>query len=173
MPSGVYIRTQKHRDILSQAQKRIGNKPPSPWRNKYNTGRKPSKETKDKMSKTHLKIDKPRVRKPKGNKAHNWKGGITPLRNKIWESVPYREWRQSILQRNNFTCQECGKRGGNLEVHHIKTFKSLLSEALEFSPLLSPYDAVLIYTPFWELDNGITLCVPCHNKTKRNNRYKN
>lgn len=57
------------------------------------------------------------------------------------------DWRKSVFERDNYTCQECGKRGGLLEAHHIKPFAYFPE---------SRYD----------LNNGKTLCLECHNKTK-------
>jgi 5-methylcytosine-specific restriction endonuclease McrA len=61
------------------------------------------------------------------------------------------EWRKSVFERDNHTCQECGKRGGYLEAHHVKPFA--------FFPELR-----------YELSNGQTMCRPCHNKTKTDYR---
>lgn len=60
----------------------------------------------------------------------------------------YQQWRNNIFERDNYTCQKCGKYGGELNAHHKKPFK-------QFPELR------------YELDNGITLCVKCH-KEKRN-----
>ena len=57
-----------------------------------------------------------------------------------------RDWRMAVFQRDNFTCQHCGARGGRLNAHHIKPFKA--------HPELRH-----------DLANGQTLCVPCHKKT--------
>ena len=32
----------------------------------------------------------------------------------------YKLWRLSVLERDDFTCQECKERGGRLNAHHIK-----------------------------------------------------
>ena len=50
---------------------------------------------------------------------------------------------RSVLQRDDYTCQICGKRGGNLAAHHINGFN---------------WDAENRFNP----DNGITLCESCH-----------
>lgn len=81
----------------------------------------------------------------RGKKSHLWKGGVTPLNKKIRTSFEYREWRRLVFKRDNFTCMNCGKRGGNLEAHHIKSFSK--HKELRF-----------------EINNGQTLCVECHKK---------
>lgn len=56
-------------------------------------------------------------------------------------------WRISVFERDNYTCQICGIRGVYLEADHIKPFA---------------YFPELRLT----LENGRTLCRPCHNTTK-------
>jgi hypothetical protein len=80
------------------------------------------------------------ARKGSGNPA--WKGGLTPLRTKIWHSKEYQTWRKAVFERDNYTCQICGRRGGILNADHIKRFAE-----------------------YPELTNGRTLCLSCHRKT--------
>jgi len=99
-----------------------------------------------------------------------WKGDkcISPMRKRIWQSIKYQQWRQDIFIRDNFICQKCNQKGGDLEVHHHKkSFKNLLKEVKKYLPLLSLYEGAMIYSPLWDIKNGITLCKKCHNKTKR------
>lgn len=81
-----------------------------------------------------------------GENNHKWKGGITPINTKIRNSTEYRDWRIAVFERDNYTCQECGSRGVTLNADHIKPFA---------------------YYPELRLciDNGRTLCVPCHKET--------
>lgn len=55
----------------------------------------------------------------------------------------YSEWRTSVFERDDYTCQMCGERGGYLECHHILPFRD--------------YPDFVI-----NIDNGITLCRDCH-----------
>jgi len=100
------------------------------------------------------------VRKKLSDAHLNGELPITPLRFRIRNSFEYRLWRSDVFKRDDFTCQECGKRGGNLHAHHKKTFSLILElnnvrnfkEALECSEL-------------WDINNGKTLCEKCHKLT--------
>lgn len=86
-----------------------------------------------------------------GEKNNNWKGGITIERQRIMNSMEYKNWRTSVFERDNYVCQECGDRSGNgytvvLNADHIKPFA--------YFPKLR-----------FDLNNGQTLCVPCHKET--------
>jgi hypothetical protein len=113
----------------------------------------PSNITRIKMSMAQQKID-----------ASCWRGFITPIRYRIEGSLQYSQWRQSVFLRDNFTCQDCKERGGHLHAHHKKPFSVLLKEAQEYLPLLNLYDASMMYSPLWDIFNGITLCKKCHKK---------
>jgi 5-methylcytosine-specific restriction endonuclease McrA len=76
----------------------------------------------------------------------NSRGGITPINKLIRTSFAYLNWRKSVFERDNYTCQMCGNRGGKLNADHIKPFSIYLD--LRF-----------------DLDNGRTLCVDCHKTT--------
>lgn len=82
----------------------------------------------------------------KGENSPNWQGGKTEKNKAIRASLEYRLWRETVFTRDNYTCIWCKQRGGKLQADHIKPFA--LFPALRFS-----------------IDNGRTLCVPCHKKT--------
>ena len=81
-----------------------------------------------------------------GEKSYSWKGGITPQSRRERNSDRYKEWRTTVLRRDNYTCQLCGIRGGKLQADHILAWST--HPELRF-----------------ELSNGRTLCVPCHKAT--------
>ena len=103
---------------LSEIMKRIGNKPPA----------------------NHLVL--------RGKKHPNWKGGKTPSRQKEYGSPEYRKFVCSVLKRDNYTCQKCGRKNGKGElvlfhVHHIASYGE--------KPELR-----------YDISNGITFCRECH-----------
>lgn len=87
----------------------------------------------------------------RGRDHYNWKGGITPINEKIRKSFEYRSWRESVFKRDNYTCQKCGIRSGSgkkvtLNADHIRPFSLCPELRLEVS-------------------NGRTLCKNCHRQT--------
>jgi hypothetical protein len=145
-----------------------------PWNKGISTGIKPwlgkkrSLETIEKFRKSHMgkKHSLEECKKisiaNRGEKHYNWKGGITQLDKRIRKINIYCQWRTKIFERDNYTCQECGKRNCYLEAHHIKQFALLLKE---FN--IHSIETAENCKELWELDNGKTLCVACHNLTKR------
>lgn len=141
--------------------------PQKPW-----LGKKMSEETKRKMSlskighkhsfETKLKTS---ISK-RGEKCYAWKDGITPLTKKIRFSYMYQIWRSNIFQRDNWTCQTCRQRGGNLVVHHIKLFSTILKE-YKIKTLEDAFGCLAL----WDINNAITLCENCHNLTKKGRIY--
>jgi ribosomal protein L34E len=88
--------------------------------------------------------------KLRSNENHwNWKGGISKERDVIKATEQYKEWRNKVFQRDNYTCQCCGNnQSNNLEAHHILNFSEYID--LRFN-----------------INNGITLCKDCHNPNKK------
>lgn len=81
-----------------------------------------------------------------GDKNNRWRGGITEESSKIRNSKEYKKWRESVFNRDEYTCQDCGKIGGYLHAHHIVPFFLSIEKRLDIS-------------------NGLTLCKECHRKT--------
>jgi len=99
--------------------------------------------------------------KANGDKAYQWKGGITPLIKRIRHCFEYRQWRSDIFTRDDYTCQHCNKRGGDLEAHHIKQFSKIIEDNN-----VDTMEKALSCDELWNINNGLTLCKECHNKTK-------
>lgn len=95
------------------------------------------------------------------NAAH-WMGGLTSLYQRIRYCSRYKQWRTTVYQRDNYTCQICGQLGGKLHADHIYPF-SLIVKDLE--KIYTTYEKIVACELLWMLNNGRTLCVSCHKKT--------
>jgi hypothetical protein len=73
--------------------------------------------------------------------------GRSKFEDRLRGTPEWRFWREAVFKRDNFTCRWCGEKGCYLEPHHIKK--------------RSNYPKLV-----FKVTNGITLCRPCHNKTK-------
>lgn len=156
MPKGVYKRkpmsektkkkmseSRKGRVVSKETRKKISesNKGKQDVKGVNNPfyGRKHSSDNKNKISKA-LKG------KYIGIKSSQWKGGVTPEIMKLRNSPEYKEWRDKVYKRDNYTCQTCGyDKGKILNAHHIMSF--------------SKYPKYR----FWE-EFGQTLCKYCHTE---------
>ena len=96
-----------------------------------------------------------------GEKNPNWQGGITKLSSKIRSCFEYRQWRSDVFSRDDFTCQLCDMRGGELNVDH---FPISFAEIFHTNQIDS-IEKALECEEFWNINNGRTLCVDCHKKT--------
>lgn len=100
-------------------------------------------------------IVKQRVKEGRHN---TYKGGITPFYKKIRNCFENVLWRNFVFMRDDYTCQKCGRIGGNLKGHHIFSVNKFLN--------------LIFYK-----ENGITFCKECHNEfhkkySKGNNNLK-
>ncbi len=81
-----------------------------------------------------------------GEKSNLWKGGISAItrkeRTNFMDTLEYKDWRRKVFERDNYTCQICGIRGGNLRANHIKKYADYPELRLT-------------------VDNGITICRNC------------
>lgn len=80
-----------------------------------------------------------------GSKNPNWRGGTSKPNEKIRRSIQYKLWKRSVLERDKKKCIWCSSEA-DLNVDHIKPFA--LYPELRFA-----------------IDNGRTLCAPCHRTT--------
>ena len=99
-----------------------------------------------------------------GEKSPRWKGGKNKLSMSIRKCFKYRQWRSDVYTRDDFTCQVCSIRGGNLEAHHIKQFIDIINDNN-----IKTVEEALLCEELWNINNGQTLCVGCHNITKHKN----
>jgi hypothetical protein len=81
-----------------------------------------------------------------GPMAPNWKGGKSKDSALFWGSSEWKNLREEVFARDDYTCQECNdSSGGNLNAHHIKRRVDYPGLALD-------------------KNNCITLCESCHDK---------
>ena len=97
----------------------------------------------------------------KGNNFH-YIDGRTPLVQIVRHCRHYIIWRDNIFNKDDFTCQECGKRGCYLEAHHLYPFSLIWGDNN-----ITTYKKALSCEKLWDTSNGQTLCKECHNKTKK------
>ena len=123
-----------------------------------------SEETKNKIrnSKYH--------QNQRGKNNPNYKDGRKSLYDSIRSLIEYFEWRNKVYKRDKYTCQECYKRDGHIHAHHKKSFAELLQEFLKYYDQFSPMEdketlvrLAMKWQPFWDIDNGKTICYDCHN----------
>lgn len=173
MPSGVYKRTEKHKEqrrkimtgqVFSETWRRnmsiahTGVKRPSftdEWRKNIGDARRGKKNPKHsdfmKGHNVSLETRKKHSIALRGDKGPNWQGGKTEKSQTIRGSLEYKLWRESVFKRDNYTCVWCGdkQKAGHkvvLNADHIKPFA--------YFPELR-----------FIIENGRTLCKPCHKKT--------
>ena len=136
--------TEEHRKRLSESHNgQIVSKETRKKMSNFRKG-KPSSALGKRWKNTEETIKK---RIESRSKFYDKNGRKSPINKLIRRSLEYKLWREAVFKRDNWTCQFCGKRG-NGEIHpdHIKPFA--------FYPELR-----------FAIDNGRTLCVPCHKKT--------
>lgn len=164
----------KHSEESKQKMREARLKNPQGFKkgNIINLGRKYSEEHKNNISIAHKnytpkmagwnkgmilplnwreKLSKVKKGKWEKEKNPNWAGGISGNNQESRNSMNYRFWRDAIFKRDYYTCQHCGIKSGCgykvvFNAHHIKSYS-------EFPELR------------YCIDNGITLCVTCHQKT--------
>ena len=124
-------------------------------------GKKLSKEIKRKMSLAHMgkqsgMLGKKLSKETKRKISLALGGTGIPQTTKRYYRLrdrKYMEWRSKVFERDNWTCQTCGKRSQSgeqvyLESHHIKSWAKYPK---------SRYD----------VENGVCLCVECHRLTRK------
>lgn len=134
-PSSVYLRGRKlsEEHVKKVAAARIG--------------RKHSEQARRKMS---------AIAKARGE-LHNWhvdgKGKERDTKRKAeMDRLEYRLWRESVFERDEYSCACCGEKGGELNADHILPWASHPDRR-------------------YDVENGRTLCVACHKATPSYGRH--
>jgi 5-methylcytosine-specific restriction endonuclease McrA len=83
---------------------------------------------------------------PRGENHPNYNPNLTDKDREKDRVIPgYYKWRKSVYERDNYTCQVCGSKSGDIVAHHIESYAS--------NPELRT-----------DIDNGIVMCEGCHIK---------
>lgn len=65
-------------------------------------------------------------------------------------------WLLSVYERDGYTCQVCGDKGGELQAHHITQVSDIVEE-------IEGRENIEKHELFGDVNNGITLCIDCHD----------
>lgn len=156
-----HIVSQETRDKLRNAFK--GRKLTDAWKEKIKAKSIFCTDNNPKLGKGYLQA---------GEKHWNWKNGRSGLIRRIRSSRKLAAWRKFIYERDEYQCVKCGCNDvALLEAHHIEELSLIITNLLNQYPSLSPlenvselYALAMKYEPFWDTNNGITVCVSCHKK---------
>lgn len=102
----------------------------------------------------------------------NYKGYVDEKRvaRGIFKTISKRKIREC-----NYTCQHCGKRGGDLETHHIKPFNLIFEEFVNdkySGDIENLYNEITDYKDFMDETNMVVLCHDCHWKVHYSDNHE-
>ena len=86
--------------------------------------------------------------------------GKTKLNGLIRAANYYKYWRKKVYERDDYTCQSCGTRGGVLHTDHVVPLAEIINQNN-----ITTLEAAKNCVEIWDTLNGRTLCVECHRKT--------
>lgn len=99
----------------------------------------------------------------RGKETAHWKGGLRDLQTQIRTSPEYLLWRDSVFDRDDYTCRNCSKKAsGHLQAHHIIPVNEIISK-FNIKNLNDSYLVDIL----WDVENGLTLCEDCHGLLDR------
>ncbi|HPE06158.1 MAG TPA: HNH endonuclease signature motif containing protein [Smithellaceae bacterium] len=88
----------------------------------------------------------------------NWRGGISETLKGVRQSKKYRFWRDTVFERDNYTCQISGVQSyDEVEAHHIIQFSDLLRKYN-----IDTYEKAMDCAELWDVSNGITMLKSVH-----------
>ncbi len=90
-----------------------------------------------------------------------WKGGLTPINELVRQYVDDSGWSRKIKEKDDYTCQMCNKRGGDLHSDHYPISFARILKYENITTLKDARKSKLLNS----IENGRTLCVQCHHST--------
>lgn len=78
----------------------------------------------------------------------------------------FKTFSKALLRQSNYTCSYCGRRGGDLETHHIKPFKVIMDVFIAHrydGNINTIYDQLMSFPDFVDKSNMVVLCHKCHH----------
>jgi len=97
---------------------------------------------------------------PSGKDSPSWKGGLTPLRIQIQNTLEWKDWIKSVMERDKYSCVDCGISNNKLHVDHITPYC-----VLRFRYNINSVKEAIDCKALWDVANGRVLCKECHKKT--------
>jgi len=85
----------------------------------------------------------------------------TNVREALRSHYKYREWRDRVYARDNYTCQCCLIHNNDLVAHHIRSFSSIIRRY----NITNISDGIHC-KELWGIENGVTLYRNCHKITR-------
>lgn len=95
----------------------------------------------------------------RGEKHPNWKGNAD-VKYRLRVCLEYKHWRTAVFERDKYTCSMCLKPSNRLQVHHVIPFYKIID-----SQNIQTYAEGQKCKLLWDINNGETLCIPCHKQT--------
>jgi hypothetical protein len=84
------------------------------------------------------------IERNSGENHYHWNPTLTEEERKLKRYTPeYYQFVKSVFKRDNYTCQICEQRNGDLNAHHLDGYNWCVDKR-------------------YSVDNGITLCEKCH-----------
>ena len=80
-----------------------------------------------------------------------------------------------MIRKSDFTCQMCGRRGGDLETHHKRHFSELYWHFINNiydGNINTIYQQLTTYKDFFDESNLVVLCRDCHRKIHRADNHE-
>jgi len=108
-----------------------------------------------------------------------WKGGVTTVTGLIRNRLSWVSKERLIV--DEFTCQSCGVKGGEMHAHHIRRFSDIIHDILSENKHINLLDEQDRFSfvdicendaRLTDLSNLITLCETCHDKQHIDEDFK-